>query len=77
MSVPGVTEVNAHGGFGKQYEVRLSPEKLQSFGLTLRDVYESVTRNNGTVGGVTSRKAQSNIYCGVWALSKTRKTSAT
>jgi hypothetical protein len=25
--------------------------KLQSYGLTLRDVYESVTRNNGTVGG--------------------------
>jgi cobalt-zinc-cadmium resistance protein CzcA len=51
MGVPGVTEVNAHGGFGKQYEVRLSPEKLQSYGLTLREVYESVTRNNATVGG--------------------------
>ena len=51
MGVPGVTEVNAHGGFGKQYEVRLSPEKLQSYGMTLRDVYEAVTRNNGTVGG--------------------------
>lgn len=51
MGVPGVTEVNSHGGFGKQYEIRLVPEKLQSYGLTLRDVYESVTRNNGTVGG--------------------------
>ena len=51
MGVPGVTEVNSHGGFGKQYEVRLSPEKLQSYGLSLRDVYEAVTRNNGTVGG--------------------------
>lgn len=51
MGVPGVTEVNAHGGFGKQYEVRLSPEKLQSYGVSLRDVYEAVTRNNSTVGG--------------------------
>ncbi len=51
MGVPGVTEVNSHGGFGKQYEVRLEPEKLQSYGLRLRDVYEAVTRNNGTVGG--------------------------
>ena len=51
MGVPGVTEVNSHGGYGKQYEVRLSPEKLQSYGLTLRDVYEAVMRNNGTVGG--------------------------
>ncbi len=51
MGVPGVTEVNSHGGFGKQYEVRLVPEKLQSFGISLRDVYEAVTRNNSTVGG--------------------------
>ena len=51
MGVPGVTEVNSHGGFGKQYEVRLVPEKLQSYGLSLRDVYEAVTRNNSTVGG--------------------------
>ncbi|MEJ7847558.1 MAG: CusA/CzcA family heavy metal efflux RND transporter [Pyrinomonadaceae bacterium] len=51
IGVPGVTEVNSHGGFGKQYEVRLSPEKLQSYGLSLRDIYEAVTRNNSTVGG--------------------------
>ena len=51
LLVPGVTEVNSHGGFGKQYEVRIEPEKLQSYGLALRDVYEAVTRNNATVGG--------------------------
>ncbi|MBK6723517.1 MAG: efflux RND transporter permease subunit [Pyrinomonadaceae bacterium] len=51
MGVPGVTEVNSHGGFGKQYEVRLIPEKLLAYDLRLRDVYEAVTRNNGTVGG--------------------------
>ena len=51
MSVPGVTEVNSHGGYGKQYEVRLSPEKLQSYGLTLGDVHDAVMANNGTVGG--------------------------
>ncbi len=51
MSVPGVTEVNSHGGYGKQYEVRLSPEKLQSYGLSLSDVHDAVMKNNGTVGG--------------------------
>lgn len=51
MSVPGVTEVNSHGGYGKQYEVRLSPEKLQSYGLTLGQVHDAVMANNGTVGG--------------------------
>ena len=51
MGVSGVTEVNSHGGYGKQYEGRLSPEKLQSFGLTLGDVHDAVMANNGTVGG--------------------------
>ncbi len=51
MGVPGVTEVNSHGGYAKQYEVQLVPEKLQSYGLRLRDVYEAVIRNNATVGG--------------------------
>jgi heavy metal efflux system protein len=51
MGVPGITEVNSHGGFGKQYDIKLDPEKLLGYGLTLRDIYEAVTRNNGTVGG--------------------------
>ncbi|HQZ82373.1 MAG TPA: CusA/CzcA family heavy metal efflux RND transporter [Pyrinomonadaceae bacterium] len=51
MSVPGVTEVNSHGGYGKQYEVRLSPEKLHAYGSTLSDVHDAVMANNGSVGG--------------------------
>lgn len=51
LGVPGITEVNSFGGFEKQYQVRVDPAKLQSYGLSLRDVLEAVTRNNGNVGG--------------------------
>lgn len=51
LGVPGVTEVNSFGGFTKQYQVRLDPAKLQAYGLTLREVMESVSRNNANVGG--------------------------
>lgn len=51
LTVPGVTEVNSHGGFGKQYDVRLEPAKLEAYGLKLRDVFEAITTNNATVGG--------------------------
>ncbi len=51
LGVPGVTEVNSFGGMEKQYQVRLDPAKLQSYGLTLRDVLEAVMRNNANVGG--------------------------
>ncbi len=56
LTVPGVTEVNSFGGLEKQYQVRLDPAKLQAYGLTLRDVYEAVTRNNANVGGAYIEK---------------------
>ncbi|MGH9930001.1 MAG: efflux RND transporter permease subunit [Pyrinomonadaceae bacterium] len=51
LGVPGVTEVNSFGGYEKQHQVRLDPAKLQSYGLSLRDVVAAVTQNNANVGG--------------------------
>ncbi len=51
LTVPGIVEVNSFGGEEKQYQVRVDPEKLQSYGLTLRDVFEAVSNNNQNVGG--------------------------
>lgn len=56
LGVPGATEINSFGGKEKQYQVRLDPDKLQSYGLTLRDVFESVARNNANVGGAYIEK---------------------
>ncbi|MEQ1606775.1 MAG: CusA/CzcA family heavy metal efflux RND transporter [Pyrinomonadaceae bacterium] len=71
MGVPGVTEVNSHGGYGKQYEVRLSPEKLQSYGLTLSDVHDAVMANNGTVGGgYIAKGAEQYLLRGVGLVEK-------
>jgi heavy metal efflux system protein len=51
LGTQGVAEVNSFGGLEKQYQVRIDPAKLQSYGLTLRDAYEAVVRNNANVGG--------------------------
>lgn len=56
LGVPGATEINSFGGYEKQYQVRLDPAKLQSYGLTLRDIYEAVSRNNANVGGAYIQK---------------------
>lgn len=56
LSVPGLAEVNSFGGYEKQYQVRLDPAKLQGYGLSLRDVLESVARNNANVGGAYIEK---------------------
>lgn len=56
LSVPGITEVNSFGGLEKQYQVRLDPARLQAYGLSLRDVFEAVARNNANVGGAYIEK---------------------
>lgn len=49
--VPGVTEVNSLGGFKKQYQVLVDPDKLVSYQIPLRQVFEALAANNANVGG--------------------------
>jgi Cu(I)/Ag(I) efflux system membrane protein CusA/SilA len=51
QSVKGVAEVASIGGFVKQYQVTVDPTKLQSFGVTVRDVATAIQRSNLDVGG--------------------------
>ncbi len=50
-TVPGVAEINTWGGYEKQYQVRIDPEKLIKHGLTFNEVVEAVRKNNLNVGG--------------------------
>lgn len=47
-SVTGVTEVNSLGGFVKQYQVIIDPDKLLKYDLTLEQVSSALTENNAT-----------------------------
>lgn len=49
--IPGVVEVNTWGGFLKQYEVSINPEKLRAMNVTLHEVYDVVATNNDVIGG--------------------------
>jgi cobalt-zinc-cadmium resistance protein CzcA len=49
-NVAGVAEINAIGGYAKEYQVAPQPQRLASYGLTLQDVVLALERNNGNVG---------------------------
>jgi Cu(I)/Ag(I) efflux system membrane protein CusA/SilA len=49
-SVPGVAEVAPVGGFVKQYQVNLDPNRLQAYGLSIKRVIEAVQGSNTEVG---------------------------
>ena len=50
-SVPGVAEVASVGGYEKQYQVTIDPERLRSLGIGFRDVAAAIRSSNSDVGG--------------------------
>src|SRR3989339_325721 len=51
QSVQGVAEVASIGGFQKQYQVTVDPNKLASYGIPLTMVTEAIRMSNNEVGG--------------------------
>ena len=49
--IDGVTEISSFGGFVKQYEVSVVPEKLLQMGVSLKEVFDAVSANNTNTGG--------------------------
>lgn len=50
-SIPGVSEVASVGGFVKQYQVNLDPNKLASYNIPLQKVKMAIQQSNNDVGG--------------------------
>ncbi len=55
-SVPGVAEVASIGGFVRQYQIDVDPNRLSAYDLTIRDVVEAVQMSNNNVGGKVIEK---------------------
>src|ERR1700681_2472866 len=50
-TVPGVAEVATIGGFVRQYQVNVDPDKLRAYGIPLSIVIEKVRDSTNEVGG--------------------------
>ncbi|MDO5655712.1 MAG: CusA/CzcA family heavy metal efflux RND transporter [Flavobacteriaceae bacterium] len=49
--IDGVVEVNTWGGFLKQYEVAVNPNRLRSMNISLEEIYQALESNNSIAGG--------------------------
>ncbi|SPE53182.1 copper/silver efflux system, membrane component [Verrucomicrobia bacterium] len=61
-SVKGVSEVAPVGGFVKQYQVDLDPNKLVAYGIPLSEVVNKIRMSNGDVGGKLFEVASTEFY---------------
>jgi cobalt-zinc-cadmium resistance protein CzcA len=65
-SVPGVNEINSFGGYFKQYDVQVAPDKLLKYDLSVDDVFSAIERNNQNAGGnILEKYADQYIVRGV------------
>jgi cobalt-zinc-cadmium resistance protein CzcA len=50
-TVPGVTDVNTFGGYVRQYQVNVDPDRLRKYDLSLHQVFNALAANNANAGG--------------------------
>ena len=62
QGVPGVAEVATVGGYVKQYQITLDPDKLRAYNVPLRRVIDAVRRSNNDVGGKTLEIATTEYF---------------
>nr|WP_315132750.1 CusA/CzcA family heavy metal efflux RND transporter [uncultured Flavobacterium sp.] len=62
QGIEGVAEVSTWGGKLKQYEVAINPNKLNSLGITITDIFEALEKNNQNTGGAYIEKDQYSYF---------------
>lgn len=60
--IEGVIEVNTWGGFLKEYEVAINPERLKAMNVNLAQVYEVLVKNNSIAGGSYIEKTNESFF---------------
>ncbi|CAJ96639.1 Cation efflux system protein CzcA [Cupriavidus necator] len=50
-SIPGVAEINSQGGYVRQYQALVNPERMRHYQISTQQVYEALARNNANSGG--------------------------
>ncbi len=65
-SISGVAEINSTGGYVRQYQVLVNPERLRHYRMSIQEVHQALSRNNANSGGgVLPQGAESYLIRGV------------
>ncbi len=61
LGTPGVAEVSGFGGYVKQYEIAVNPDRLRSLRVSISDIFDALETNNQNTGGAYINKSP-NAY---------------
>lgn len=51
LGVEGIADVSSFGGYLKQYEIALNPDKLRSMNISISEIFTALEKNNQNTGG--------------------------
>lgn len=61
LGTPGVADVSSFGGYLKQYEIAINPERLNAMNISIADIFGALESNNENTGGAYIEKGP-NAY---------------
>lgn len=61
LGTPGVADVSSFGGYLKQYEIAIDPDRLKSMNISIAEIFQALEANNENTGGAYIEKNQ-NAY---------------
>ncbi|MCX6154215.1 MAG: CusA/CzcA family heavy metal efflux RND transporter [Candidatus Kapabacteria bacterium] len=62
LGTPGVAEVSSLGGFIKQYEVSVNPDRLRSMNTSIIEIYNALEKNNENTGAAYIDKKPNSYF---------------
>ncbi|WP_258104940.1 CusA/CzcA family heavy metal efflux RND transporter [Marinoscillum sp. MHG1-6] len=57
LGTPGVADVSSFGGYLKQYEIAIDPDKLKAMNISIADIFQALEENNENTGGAYIEKS--------------------
>jgi len=68
-SVAGIAEINSTGGYVREYQVLVDPDRMRHFRVSIHDVHTALAENNANSGGgVLPQRAEQYLVRGVGLL---------
>jgi cobalt-zinc-cadmium resistance protein CzcA len=62
LGLPGVADVSSFGGYLKQYEISVNPDRLKANNITITDVFTALQKNNNNTGGAYIERGPTVLF---------------
>lgn len=71
LGTPGVADVSSFGGYLKQYEIAVQPDRLKSMNISIADIFSALEKNNQNSGGSYIEKGPNALFIRTEGMVKT------